>query len=359
MKVLITPLIQNPNCDANYFITKNLASLFIQSNYACAISAPKQNIFDHGSVYACEAPAKPLLQHTVSNRSYEEYLYSLGALKESVLKEDIEHLTSLVDTYQPDVIITLDRVASLIVSKLKHVPCYAFVNQSIYTYTSFDIKALADLNKTLSSYHLEQVFNIKSLYDECDKRFAFGPIETQPLAEEWDIVRIGVASIYPKLKKQPTNIYIHFQDIDMSSHKLQKMIKDAFVGAKEMVNAYVKGQTTKSEANVSFLEKPKEISSTNAAVCIHDGNAYIFNQCLTLGIPQLIVASHGYLRNPEGLVTQRNRFGLCLYEDELTMASLYEVYRRILSDSAYKQHALEIQASTLQYGDLTKILYYL
>lgn len=359
MKVLLTPLITNPNSDASYFLTRNLASLFAQANYACAISAPKENHFHHGSLYPCTPISKPLFLHTTSQRSYEEHLYSLGALQENTLKKDVDHLLSVCDEYKPDVIVTIDRIAALIVSKIKHIPCYAFVNHAIYTYTSFDSRTLQGVNATLSSYHLEQVFNLKSLYISCAKRFAFGPIETQPLADDWDIVRIGVSSIYPRQKENPQGVYIHFQDIDLSQRKLQKIVREAFLGSKENIIAHIKGTHSSKEENITFSSSPKEVAIENVKVCIHDGNAYLFNQCLALGIPQLIIANHGYLRNHEGLISQRNRFGLCLYEDEFDMASLYEVYRRLCADSVYKRNAMIMQANTLQYGDLTKILYYL
>lgn len=51
MKILITPFIKYPQNTTSYFLTVNLAYLFVTQGHTVAISADKKNHFHHISLY--------------------------------------------------------------------------------------------------------------------------------------------------------------------------------------------------------------------------------------------------------------------------------------------------------------------
>jgi UDP:flavonoid glycosyltransferase YjiC (YdhE family) len=95
------------------------------------------------------------------------------------------------------------------------------------------------------------------------------------------------------------------------------------------------------------------------SICvIHDGNDYYMNQCIAQAIPQVIIASREYARMYNGQAVQRNGIGRYLYEEDLTMGSLYENFRTVLADDSYYDHNQEMKEKITAYGDLTEILQY-
>ena len=137
------------------------------------------------------------------------------------------------------------------------------------------------------------------------------------------------------------------------------MIMDAFVGAPYSVYAYFPKCKPETIENIHFLQSTKAELLPGSIACIHDGNDYFTNQCLARGIQQLIVTNHDYIRHSNALSAERNKFGLAIYEDELTMSKLYEQYRLLLCDDKYYYYTQAMKKITLDEGDLTNLLEYL
>lgn len=355
MKVLLTPLILNENTDGAYFLCKNIASLLNTTANNVAISAPINNKFHHASFFTSPKPSFSLRISNVLENSYEDYLFNKGVTTKKFLEDDLKAVLSAINDFKPDVIVTHDRLSSIIAARLSNIPIYAIVHPSTFIYKNVSSNVLAGINEVLSNNGFEQVFNLEEFYSTADKLFVFGPVETAPFVSYLDVTRIGLQSIYPTETDTTNNIFIYLNNTRKSKRNIKKIIKESFDGAPYTVNASIGDDIEKNINNINFIS-PKLSLLNSASICIHDGNDYIFNNCLALGIPQLIIAGNDYLRSTNGTKAQRNHFGSCIFEEELSMETLYEAYHRMEINSSYTEAAQLIKASTLQEGDLTKIL---
>lgn len=359
MRILITPLIRKPKADASYYLTRNLASLLMQEKHQVAISASKENGFRYASLYECPSLHKPLFHLSAGNRSYEEWLYSNGASTREYLLDDIHMISEITDSFKPDLIITMDRIAAVMVSQLKHIRCWAIVNAAMYKKSYFPSSTLKDVNSVLDAFHLDQIFHLTSLYDHCERRIGFGPIEVQPFTEENNVTRIGLQSIYPLHATRTNRVCVFIPDVNKRSHALNKIITEAFLGAPYSVYVWYEGCHPLKTDNIHFLAKPKPELMPGSIAVIHDGNDYLCNQCMARGISQVMIVNHEYIRSYEAQAAERNLFGLTIYEENLTMAKLYETYRTLLSDDTYYNHTEKIRKIINDLPDITDILQYL
>ena len=358
MRILITPLIRKPKADASYYLTRNLAALFRQENHQVAISASRDNAFRYASLYECPSLHRPLL-HFHTGRSYEEWLYANGASTKEYLLDDIHTISEIVDSFHPDLIITMDRIAAIMVSELRHIRCWAIVNSAMYRKTYFPASVLKDTNAVLEAFHLDQVFDLPSLYALCERRIGFGPIEVQPFIEDNQVTRIGLQSVYPLHATRTNRVCVFIPDVRKNAHALNKIITEAFLGAPYSVYVWYEGCHPSHIDNIHFLAKPKPELMPGSIAVIHDGNDYLCNACMSRGILQVMIVNHECIRSYEAQAAERNMFGLAIHEENLTMAKLYETYRTLLSDDSYYQHTEKIRKLINELPDLTDILRFL
>jgi len=358
MKILITPLIQHPKSDASYYLTQNLATLLHSLGHVVAISADQANAFHYASAYPAPQPKTPMFRRKKENRSYEEWMYNHGAIDEDYLNEDMSLLLEAIDHFQPDRILTIDRLAAVSAGRLKTIPVDAVVNSAMYKTVVFPSTTLKEYNAFLSSYRLEQVLSLKEIYAQCQNRFGFGPVETQPFTIQTDVHRIGVASVYPMRKGLTNRVCVFFPDVHRTSLALRKILADAFLGAPYAVYAWYPGCKPQKIQNIHFIAHPRADLIPGSICVIHDGNDYYTNQCIAQAIPQVIISSHEYARMYNGQAVQRNGIGRYLYEDELTMGNLYENFRKVLADDSYYDNNQVLKEKITAQGDLREILKY-
>lgn len=358
MKILITPLIRRPRSDAAYYITKNIADLLTARGHACAISAGKINGFRNAALYGCAPLKKPLFTMSGS-LSCEEWMYTGGAASKEYLEEDTRLLISAIDEFRPDAVITIDRTAAAIAAKRCSVPCIAVVHSAMYRNISFAPKALHGLNMMLSEYDMEQVFRIHSVYDSCSARIVFGPIELQPFPPETTVFRIGSAGLLPVSENTQERVYISLSGTRIKPGIVRKVIRETFEGAPYQVYAWIADQQAQKYQNIHILNAPRTDLLYGASVCIHDGNDYITNQCAAAGVVQLIISDHEYMRSSNANALRRSGSGLVISEDELSVAELYEMFRRLRSDSRFRQQADLLKNACSEAGDLEKLYSFL
>lgn len=359
MKILITPFIKYPQNTTSYFLTVNLAYLFVTQGHTVAVSADKENHFHHISLYPAANIKSPFSLSKKQQRSYEEWMYVSGATTQKYLEEDYACLDTCIQTFKPDLIITIGRLASIMLARKYKIRIWTIVHSDMYKASLFDSNCMNEVNTVLKNHSLEQEYNLKELHAKCNRRIGFGPIEVQPFHPKDDVTRIGVTSIYPPHTIRTNRVCIFFQKISISKKALRKMIIEAFQGAPYSVYACFDGSRAETIDNIHFLQSTKAELLPGSIACIHDGNDYFTNQCLARGIQQLIITNHDYIRNSNALSAERNKFGLALYEDELTMQKLYEQYRLLLSDDKYYYYTQAYKKITLASGDLSMLLDYL
>lgn len=356
MKVLITPFISHPRSDASYYIAQNIATTLTLAGHICAISSEKENRFHHASHYPCANKKPSLFQFKWESRTYEEWMKDHGALEESYLEEDLNCILNAISHFQPDMILTMNRISAVVAARLTKTPIDAIVTSSMYKTTTIPSSLLKSCNSFLRNHKLEQILCLKDLYQSCRHRFLFGPIELQPAPTNTTIHRLGCTSVFPYRKGLTNRVCIFLGDYHKSKTALRKVLTDAFLGAPYAV--YVWYPTCKPEViqNVHFMAFPREDMIAGSICMIHDGNDYYINQCLVRAIPQVIIASHEYGRSYNGRAIQRNMVGKYLYEEDLKMNTLYETFREVLSNDDYYDANQLLKKKTTAYGDLHQMI---
>lgn len=358
MKILIAPFIQRPKCDASYYLTQNLAGLLHSRGHVVAISADAVNAFHYASAYPAAAAKKPMFRRKKENRSYEEWLYNHGAVDEDYLNQDMKLLLEAIDHFQPDRILVIDRLAAVAAGRLKNVPVDAIVNSAIYKTVIFPSSTLKEYNAFLSSYKLEQVLSCKETYVHCQHRFGFGPVETQPFTADVNVTRMGLASLPPMHQGLTNRVCVFLPDVHRTSLILRKVITDAFLGAPYAVYVWYPNCKAQKIKNIHFISHPRADMIPGSICVIHDGNDYYTNQCIAQAIPQVIIASHEFSRMYNGQAVQRTGIGRYLYEEDLSISTLYENFRKVLADDSYYDNNQAMKEKITAFGDLSKIFMY-
>ena len=356
MKILIAPLILDPNRDASYHLTKALVEVFTDKEITCSVSADEENHFKHVSLYPCAEPEEPSFVLNAEERVHEEWLYNNGILQKKYLMKDVQMLENAISLFKPDLIISIDRPAAVMVSNMHNIACWEFVYPAMYRNTIFPAKCMHGLNQALEECGLDQELDLQGLYAKVDRRIGFGPMEIAPYLAENHVTRFGCMSLFPKKQLRTNRVCIFLDTVNEKPKKLQRIIETAFLGAPYYVYICIPGIPAYQDNNLHYISLPDPNLINGASALIHDGNDFYFNQAILLGVPQMIIADHSYQRNFNALAAARNKFGSYIFEENLDMASLYEGYRDLLSDDSFYENTQTMREKTRQLGDLHQLV---
>ncbi len=333
MKILILPDI-SPSRNS-FLLTKELIHLFMQNGNECIVSAPKEYHFACPTV---DAPRPKKKLFTDEGKCYEEWLYHTGRLNLKYLHKDISAISLCIQKERPDYIVDLGRLSASIVARMYHIPFYSFVQSMYYREKPFSKEILNPLNIVLTENHLEQVLHVYDLFSFATKRIVFSHSVVSLIPENVDVERYAIP-LPEEVALTSPSVAIFFTNLDESAKKLSKLVKEAFLSAPYAVHAYIPNVTKEQIENITFMPRIELGTLARTDVVIHDGNSYLYHACITLGIPQVIINTGEPEQIYECAVTKRCGFGVSINQYELTVASLYEAYRRVLSSPTYKERA--------------------
>lgn len=356
MRVMIVPYIQYPNIDNAYLFTESLLEAYNSEGNACAVCAPKENEFKKAAAYDTGRYKKVFSLFETDRRSYEDWMYGNGLFNERDLKRDADQISEAIDDFKPDLVITVNRPAGNIAARHKDIPFWTVTDSAMYRTYGFREKNLKGLNAVLHAYRQEQVFNLKELYQKCDKRIAFGPETTDMYPPDADIIRIGMPFIQPLDLARTNRLCIVLPHADKSASWLKRLISDTFMGAPYAVHCWYRGAPNAIERNMHYHAGINPSMLAGSIAVIHDGTSWLMHYCTALGIPQVIIASHDCMRNMHALSMTRAKCALFLYEEELSVSTLYETYRKLMADDIYYENIQILKEEILQWKDLSQIL---
>ena len=265
-------------------------------------------------------------------------------------------LLQAIEQYHPDLIIDLGRLAAPIVAHMKNIPLFSYVSGAMYRNHNLQKKELKELNEVLSHYKTEQVLAITDLYNYADRRFTFGSLLLQPFPEDVEVERFG--SIAPIVENDTSDVTVSISITDtlQKPSVIKEIIDSSFLNAPYDVNVLYRGAQLSHEQNMKYMSSIKVDSLLGNSICIHDGNDYLMNLCFMLAIPQIVVNDGSYLRSWNASAVSRNGVGLAIPEKELSVQTLYETYRRIVTDDYYKNRAILLKNDLIALGDLSEFL---
>lgn len=358
MKILITPPISKKANSTIAPLIQNIINQLNQSGHIVAICAGNTSFYHNARFYNAPVPKEKfhLFNKITVDRTIEESLFSQNILEKKYLQADMKYILEAIQEFQPDIVLELNRPAALIITKKYHLPCTSIIHAADYRNRNFNKEVLSDLNSTLREESLEQILKYVDLRNHCNQFISFGPMAIQAFPPSINVTHIGNMSIETLTQEFSNHIYVSLKQCSLSSRKIKKILQEAYCGAPYTVYAHYSNAKSSVYENIQFLQTEKLQYLNGSEICIHDGDEYIFNQCLALAIPQLIIFDQNYLRSWNATASNRQGFGISLNASMFTMENLYETHRRILSDDYYKQRALQFQKELQNLGNIAKLL---
>lgn len=353
MRILLVPQAFLPGHNSMRFLCTNMLDVMRFAGHAAAVCCPKSMSFKASVYFAPEVP-KPLISlgRKDRGRTYEEYLSSYGASSEQYLKEDVRALISAAEDFRPDLIIDLGRPQAVIAARSLNIPCRSVVHSGMYRTRAFDSRCLDGFNNVLSEYRFEQIHHITDLYCGAGRRIIFGLPQIQPFSRHEDVERLGYTGIKGFAAEPVRRLCIMLCETSFSASRLQKIFTDAFLGAPYEVAVSFPGSKPVLNDNLHFMPSVRPQLIYGSTACIHDGNSFLFHQCIAAGIPQLIISDSSYERMWNAAAAERYGFGLYLPERNLSMETVYEKYRSLLSDDIFAEQAEAFSQETSELKDL-------
>ncbi len=352
MRILLVPQAFLPGQNSMHFLCTNMLDVMRLAGHAAAVCCPKNMSFKASVYFAPEVPKRFFCGRRKSRgRTYEEYLDSYGASSEAYLRDDIKAIVSAAEDFKPDLIIDLGRPQAQIAARSVNITCRSVVHSGMYRTRSFDSSCLDGFNSVLSEYRFEQIHHITDLYTG-GRRIIFGLPQIQPFSRHEDIGRYGYMGIKGYTAEPVKRLCVVIGETSFSTSKLHKIFTDAFLGAPYEVCVCCPDSRPSVNDNLHFAASLRPQLIYGSQACIHDGSSYLFHQCIAAGIPQLIIADSSYERMWNAAAAERYGFGLYLSERDLSMETVYEKYRSLLSDDIFAENAAAFSQETSVLGDL-------
>ena len=342
MKVLIVPAILQPEYDTAWFLAQNLTDLSLtRKGWKTAVCTSHAESFRKAVCFPAPKPSSFHLNRmfSASTRTYEQAMYSSGLSDAAYLKSDLKSIEEAIDSFHPDAVFIINRTAAILACRSRNIPCWGYVHPGMLRGRRAPVKCLEDLNEVLRQNKQEQVFRIFELYEKIEHRICFG-FEWPASLPAGQVDNIGCMSIFPLQKPKTAKLCIFLHHSPLRRNELRKLLCDSFKGAPYQVYVWYPGCQTQTTGNMHFMDDLRISALPGSIACIHDGEDYIFNQCLNDGLPQLVLNGPHCIRAYNAFSVQHMKNGLMMNEEDLTMQTLYETFRRMTADDSYDIHAM-------------------
>ncbi len=354
---MILPAESVPADTTSWIIARDLEEVLNAAGWQTAVCFSQAG-FRQSVRCECPSPAAKnglFLSDMKPPRSREETLFLRGLLDRSRLKKDIAAIRKAIADVRPDTVFELCRPAAVIAARLEKIPCVSYIPPGTNRDRLFPAKCLQDLNRVLSDVRLEQVLRLRDLYDGAALKYTFG---TDFLfSRETDVRVFGSLSVHTKRREADGHVTVFFGGMERGF--AADLVRDCFLGAPYDVCAWLGGSAPSSEGRLKITSVPRPEMIAGSSVCIHDGSDAVFTRCLYLGVPQIIINDGSLERDRNASALIRCGTGISLNESAVDVASLYENYRKMLTNPVYQKKADRIASVLSRDSDLSAILQYL
>ena len=355
MKVLVVPKINvSP---AWILFVQEILDMLNRNGIETAVSAPKDT-YKHTALYPYTPLSSSVLDkfRKINPSGYEEYCYSSGISRQRYLKSDTETVKSVIDAFHPDYVLDLGRFSAIIAARMTNTPYISYVNGAMYRNRSFDPVMIREVNSVLSSSKVEQVFRLNELYNYAHGCFTLGSSTLNLLPESAEVLRIGRTYRKETREENPRNVCVYLYESGIKKNRLKTLLDEAYKGAPYTIEIWYPGSDIGKEENLHYASSIRLSQLDRAQVLIHDGDDYLFHQAVLRGIPQLVITDGSWKRSWYAATVSRNGFGTSLPEEDLSVRTVYESYRRLLANEHYSLNAGKFQKEAQSLPGLDNLL---
>lgn len=350
MKVLILPAHRNPSDTASFMLARDIEAM-MESNGRQTAVCSRLTGFNNAVKFDAPVPSekKKLFGKWDAPDSQEEVLYRSGMLEAAFLKDDIDAVRKAIRAYQPDMIFEFCRPSGIIAARAENIPFISYVPYGTYKDIPFETSYLKAINKALSDHHLEQILRIRDMYDAAARRITIGPSMLYPKMK--NVYQLGSLCSHRKAHTEKKQVCIF---LGSSGKWPKELIEESFLGAPYDVFAWYTDAQASARGHLKIMSTPRTELIAGSEACIHDGTDVVFSKCLYLGIPQILIDNGSWNRHRNASALIRLGSGIVLNEETVTMAKLYESYRKIVTEPAYKKRALRTAEALYNDPDLSE-----
>lgn len=356
MRILLVPDTSRASANSSFLLAKSLARVLLLHDHKVAVCASPYAKIKNCSFYRSpETPSFFPLFTPAQATTPETDLYRQKLSSYPYLRADLDAVYSAIKRFQPDLLLDLGRISTLIAARAKHIPLCMHICAGQYRSASFAGKTLYGINRLLHDEKLEQILRLEDLRAQADMQFLFDPIPTSHMvANEKRCLYRSMEVIQPF--QSGSKVCICFSETSWPLFRLHHLLQSAFAGAHYPVCVYCMGKKSTAPTPIEYIKTMRSNFFHDAHICIHDGNLWVFNQCMVYGIPQLVITNNGWQRGYIADIVRHHQLGIIKEEDTLTMASLYEAYRALVSDDQYGDTCMLFAQQNLQLGDIRQLV---
>jgi len=353
MKFLITPLIRDPLADSALFITKTLCTTLHKAGHTVSVCACGKAGYGADEFFASPDSTRHFLR--TSGHTAEEYLYGIGAMDRNFLKQDLLAIEDAIASFQPDILFTIDRLSSVTAARKHDIPIAAFTDSSVLARPAFSRNVLKGINRFLYEERQEQILNLADLYAYCDHVVLFGEESLEPDHNAKNVIRLASPSLNVPKRPLRKSIPVWIGKSDHSLASFKKDFREAFEGSPAKFSVYMDGSTG-SSASLTFRTEPDPSLINGARMMIHDGNPFVFHECITYGVPQIVIHDGSWPRYQISRHVENAGLGKSVPLEDVSVSFLYESYRLLLDDDSCRQTAVKYKNRAKNLPDLYSLL---
>lgn len=362
MKILLIPNISDMDSYAMIHLAQRLANTFNARNYKVAAVANQDCYLTHVKIYDTPLPNKgfSLFKRMIDKgKTYEELLFAQGMLDSTFIENTLDAIDDAINHFKPDLIFDLGNPLAIVSARLHNIPVYSYGHVGMFRKRSFPLECLTQFNDALKERHLEQVLYIHDLFKYSRRIFIFGPSLIQPFDDHTgSIIRLGSMIVPPRPDVQD-HLCIFLNEMNLRPRKVNDILEETFLGAPIKVDIYYPNCKAQTKNNLTFHNRMLVDRVANSKLCFHDGSEFLFNLCLSLGIPQVIINDSSCLVSWNAHAVKRYMIGDTFHTKDFSVASIYETYRRIVVDTNYYARANVFKEGIANLGGLDQIVTYM
>ncbi len=343
-------------------LAKRLADTFTTQNHTVAVVSRNDCVFHNIKTFEAPLPNKGFSffkKQTDKGKTYEELLYTQGLLDTPYLEKTHTIIEQAIKQFKPDILFDLGNPLAIVSGRLHNIDVYSYGHVGMFRKKAFPHECLNQFNDFLKNHQLEQLLYLHDLFKYSKHIFVFGPNSIQPFDDtQTEIIRLGTM-VTPPIKGVQDHICVFLNDMQLKPRKLNAILEETFLGAPITVDIYYPQCKIQTKNNLNYYNHMFVDRIANSKLCFHDGSEYLFNLCISLGIPQVIINDSSCLVSWNAHAVKRHNIGDTFLTKDFSVASIYETYRKIIVDPTYQQNCNTFKTQTLKLGNLNTLLTYI
>jgi UDP:flavonoid glycosyltransferase YjiC (YdhE family) len=313
-----------------------------------------------GSVLSCLGRPLGVQQRVAARiRSFEQVLSLLGATARRFFARDVEALRQAIRTFQPDVVITMQRIAAIVAARLERVAIAADYGYALQPSFASSPECSAGVRAYLQENGLPTVHSALEIFDWADIKFVASSYDLEPINGE-NVIHVGplLPPAPPVYTSEPRDRIIAYVGTGvLSPSRVLRVLRDAFDGTPFEV--YLASQQLTPFHRGRLHVQPFfdfDALLPGAVVSIHHGGQNSVMKSLIHGVPQLIVSGRHFERSYNADSVVRLQAGVKLDPGQFTPEQVKSWVSRFAADPAYREKARAAGQDLLKLGGAAQVL---